>query len=107
MKRNHFYLNFVDDSLYYIDPNNSYIKLAHLSYDINLLEKNNGNSYLKNTNLNKDPENIAENDDYKQNSKSELPSQENVLILLTISPTNQSVNSIKNMETKNTQKYYS
>ena len=100
LKRNRFSLNFVDDSLYYIDPNNSYIKLAHLNYDINLPDNNKGNSDPTNINPDKDSENIVENDDYEQNCKSELPSQENVPMLLTISPSNQSANSIKNIGTK-------
>ena len=65
LKNNRFDINLVDDTLYYIDENNNYIKLADLFYDINL-----NNTY-------KDDEDIEKH----QNTKSEP-------FLLTITVTN-------------------
>ena len=65
LKNNRFDINLVDDTLYYIDENNNYIKLADLFYDINL-----NNTY-------KDDEEIEKN----QTTKSEP-------FLLTITVTN-------------------
>ena len=46
LKKNRFDINLVNDTLYYIDENNNYIKLTNLLYDINLNDKNETNKQI-------------------------------------------------------------